>query len=389
MGMSESMHQCLVERRQIFAEAIAKEKKPKRVPILANDWGWKIHDAGHTYSEALYNNSVMEEVMRAYCGRYAFDAVLDPGARNPLSVTKPFGSDKYYIIDDEKHMVAYKDVAMMSETDYDALIDNPAKYFWEVFIPRKCENLQKKENGAVFIEGLAAFAAYGQSQARIAEIQTEYGKVGGFGGEGFYLSVPIESLFSQLRGIIGLSIDLRRRKDKVKAAMLALDSIFEPDQDSVPAGHNENNVFDGFNSMLAHTILSNKLFEELYFPYMKKNAEFAHKKGKTMLFFAEGDTERFYDYIKELPKGCCAFLPEKNDIFNAKKELDNMCIVGGMPTELLGKGTKEQCVDYAKKLVDELSGDGGYIYCEDKMMSYPGDAKRENLQAVYNFIQGY
>jgi hypothetical protein len=70
-----------------------------------------------------------------------------------------------------------------------------------------------------------------------------------------------------------------------------------------------------------------------------------------------------------------------------RKKLPNICFVGGMSTDLLGNGTEQQCVDYAKKLIDEL-GDG-YVFSANKMISFKNDCKRENLLAVTEFVLNY
>lgn len=58
-----------------------------------------------------------------------------------------------------------------------------------------------------------------------------------------------------------------------------------------------------------------------------------------------------------------------------------------MKTELLGKGTPQECVDYAKRLVDEMGS--GYIFSQDKMISFKFDCQRENLLAVNDFLRNY
>jgi hypothetical protein len=63
--------------------------------------------------------------------------------------------------------------------------------------------------------------------------------------------------------------------------------------------------------------------------------------------------------------------------------------MGGMANSMLGRGTKQQCLDRAKHLIDELGADGGYIMSQDLIGSYRSDAKRENLEAVCNFVREY
>ncbi|MDR3645182.1 MAG: uroporphyrinogen decarboxylase family protein, partial [Clostridia bacterium] len=109
---------------------------------------------------------------------------------------------------------------------------------------------------------------------------------------------------------------------------------------------------------------------------------------KTCYIFSEGSTKRFWSYFKDLPKGHFAFHVEQDDIFEFKKELPNCCAVGGMHASLLGGGTKEQCVSYAKHLIDELGGEG-FILSQDKMISYRNDTNPENLKAVCDFVREY
>jgi uroporphyrinogen-III decarboxylase len=75
---------------------------------------------------------------------------------------------------------------------------------------------------------------------------------------------------------------------------------------------------------------------------------------------------------------------------DTKKEIgDTVCLCGGMPSDLLARGTKKECIDYAKRLIDELASDGGFIFSQDKMISYPNDCSAENLKAVNEFVQEY
>ena len=81
------------------------------------------------------------------------------------------------------------------------------------------------------------------------------------------------------------------------------------------------------------------------------------------------------------------FAPEEDDIFELRRTLPNIALAGGMTTELLGGGTKAECLDYAKKLVDELGRDGGFVMGQKKMISYRNDAKSENVLAVQEFCR--
>jgi hypothetical protein len=60
-----------------------------------------------------------------------------------------------------------------------------------------------------------------------------------------------------------------------------------------------------------------------------------------------------------------------------------------MPVDLLYHGTKRENINYAKRLIDELAADGGFMFSQNKMVSYPNDCKAENLKAVNDFVREY
>ena len=105
--------------------------------------------------------------------------------------------------------------------------------------------------------------------------------------------------------------------------------------------------------------------------------------------FTEGSILRFAEYFKDYPKGVLTFHIEQDDPFAFRQALPNVCIMGGLTTELLNNGTPEECVAYTKRLCDELGKDGGFILSEGKMLSYRNDTKRENYKAVCDFVSSY
>lgn len=113
------------------------------------------------------------------------------------------------------------------------------------------------------------------------------------------------------------------------------------------------------------------------------------KKGKTVRLFMEGSSERFWEYFKDYPKGTIVMHVEQDDVFKLRKELPNVAIMGGMPVTTLGGGTKQECLDLTKRLCDELGAEGGYIFSEDKMVSFRNDANPENVKAVCDFLREY
>jgi hypothetical protein len=138
---------------------------------------------------------------------------------------------------------------------------------------------------------------------------------------------------------------------------------------------------------LGYSILSVDQFRELYWPYLKKVLDTAAKHKKPVFCVCQSTMLRFVEFFQDIPRGVLLMLPEQDDIFEIRKKLPNIALAGGMPTDLLGHGTKEDCVDYAKKLIDTM-GDG-FVLSQNKMISFRNDAKRENILAINEFARNY
>lgn len=80
---------------------------------------------------------------------------------------------------------------------------------------------------------------------------------------------------------------------------------------------------------------------------------------------------------------------ESDDPYEIRKKYPNIAIYGGLDVNILGKGTKQECIDMAKRAIDELGCDGGLILAPNKMMAFPNDCNPENLKAVCEFVQEY
>jgi len=373
------------ERLQLFKDCIAM-KKPKRIPLLSCFYTWKIldSDSGYKLSEAMANYDVMERVVCEFHERYQFDAYNELGTRNMVKPFDDLGS-RYYIIDDEKEVVNYYDHVLMEGSEYKDFAEDPKAMYWKMFL-RRFPNVTKGQmvNAIQKYLEFRAFAAH-MSKKFIEEYHCP--ATYNFLGAGVPL-VPFEAFFQHYRGIRESSLDVRKHKSELKEAM---DKYFEidtmPKVRALLTSDNTCFVTDIRTALLGHSVLSPKQFEELYWPYMKQIIDETVAAGRTINIFAESSIMRLVEYFQDIPKGHVLIHPELDDVIGLRKELPNICICGGMKSELLGYGTPEECVAYAKHLVEEIGE--GYIFSQNKMMSFRNDCKRENLLAVNEFVRNY
>lgn len=60
-----------------------------------------------------------------------------------------------------------------------------------------------------------------------------------------------------------------------------------------------------------------------------------------------------------------------------------------MPVDIIGHEAPETCVNYARRVIDDLGTDGGLVLMPNKMVSYPYDMNSDNLKAVAEFVSEY
>ncbi|MBQ7737636.1 MAG: hypothetical protein IJT62_07360 [Oscillospiraceae bacterium] len=368
----------LAERKQLFRDTLAFNNKGC-VPSLCNAWSYKIYDAGYTLQEALFDYDVMEKVVRQFHERYHFDTYFDLGTRNPMQISKALGSFRHRI-DEKADAIVIEDYSLMQPEEYPEFTADQQAFNWSKALQRLNPDLTYGQLQATIGAMLGFFGFNGKiQQIMVQEYNTPvlYNAV---------LQVPIESLMMGVRGMRDLSLDMRRRRADVKAAS---DKMFEgliAQAQAVAAGPSEDRyVFDAESVILASTIMSRKQFEEFYAPYLKPLMDTVISSGKMYYIFCENSLQNFYEFFQDFDKGSVLINLELDDIRDTRKKLPNIALGGGMPSALLGTASVEECVDFAKKLIDDM-GDG-FVFSSDKMLSYRNDARPETLKAVMDLVR--
>ncbi len=376
------------QRIKWFRQATRMEEAPDRMPQISNTFTWKILDEGYTLSEAIYDYDKMEKVVRNHQERYGFDLVRDVGTRNAFKMIEGWAEPRY-VIDDEAGRLNVRDMELMHDDEYPELLADRRRFFWTKVFPRRFPELTHstpEQMQKVVMQFMGFMGFSGKMNGILAN---EYGvpPISQFGlsGSGH------ESFTSNLRGIKGTGVDMRRHKKEFKEAVEMYNQAqVWPAINAVKntPGCNEDFAFDVQGGCLSYTLLSIPQWEEFYWPTFKAGLEAVCETGKTEYLFIQGDFTRFLDYFQDLPKGHICIHVENGDFREIRKRLPNIALAGGMPIALLGERSKEECIDYARALLDDI-GTTGFIFSQDKILSYANDAKRENLLAVTEFVREY
>jgi uroporphyrinogen-III decarboxylase len=132
-----------------------------------------------------------------------------------------------------------------------------------------------------------------------------------------------------------------------------------------------------------------KIFERFWWPYTVQIVDALWSRGIVTWFHLDTSWDKNLPYFKQLPRGSAIIdLDGTTDIFAAKELLrDHMCIVGDVSAADLCLGTQEQVVDYSRRLIDEVGGDGGLIL--SSACTVPGAVTAENFRAMLDTGKTY
>ncbi len=331
--------------------------------------------------EASLDLDLMEEIVREFHERYQFDMYEDLGTRNLFCVSDPLG-DPGYVVNDETGIINAPDLCLLEDSEYDEIIADPVMFGWTKVFPRKFGDFTYEQFRRA-VQGFIRFKTY---SAHIAKVFAEEYGVPRLKGS-VHIS-PLEDLFSWgLRGFKAFSRDMRRNPEKVDAYIDANEPAMLAGAKAALEKKDPTAVFDVYTVLLADSCMKPKQFERFYYRSLKKLLDLAVEYDGMVTFFCEASFLRFKDFFQDVPRGKLAVTIEQDDPFQVRKECPNIAIIGGMPATLLGTGTPEECVDYAKNLVDDLGN--GFILGQSKMISFRNDCKRENLLAVQEFALNY
>jgi hypothetical protein len=297
----------------------------------------------------------------------------------------------------------------MKPDEYDHFINDPSDYVLRVYLPRQNKALkglsklpQFSIQGIVFGGVTMPFLDPELQSAldtlkKAAEISMTpnminfnmmnrikamgYPSLSGLFMSGAAGNAPFDILGDNLRGAVGVLLDIHRRPEKIVAACEKILSLI-PDPD-VPLGDTPLVLLPLHKGDDHH--MSDKQFEKFYWPTFKKSLFKLINEGLIPVPFAEGSFDRRLDYIAELPRASTAWYFDKTDMHRAKDVLgDKCCIMGNVPITLISTGTSDQVTDYCKDLIDYCGKGGGFILSPGCQVDSAPD---ENIRVLINVVK--
>jgi len=394
--MAEDMENLYQERLKRYTTAMRNEK-PDRVPIRIFAAEFAAKYAGYTSQEVTHEYDKAFEAVRRCAKDFNWDATVINMVYVWSGLVDHFGQ-KYYKVPGielppdvgfQYFEPADEEGAFMKEDEYDALIDSPTEYLANIWMPRISRNLVPigtpntfRNNMAWLKGGISMMAYFGACGEAVARLKSECGTVSAIAG---IIKAPFDILSDKLRGFRQVSIDVYRQPDKVEKACEALmpyllqNAMVTSDPTrKVPA------------TVWLHrgTMFSKDMYERFFWPTLKEIILQLWKNGIQTLWYGEGSWSKWLKYTAELPEKSIVYHVDKEDIFEAHKQIgDKFAISGGIPNDLLAFGTPQEVKEYCKKVIQTVGKDGGYIM--DASAIIQSDAKAENMKAITEAVLEY
>ncbi len=373
------------ERTEIHNDVVSN-RIPKRVPVSISLNLEVVAEYGNLdLMQAQWNPAILEPAADRICGEVYSDICVFGGSIRFPSYYQILRSQSFRMA--SNGVIQHPEVVGMLPDEYDSLIESPYDCIVEKILPRQYKSLDLSggfETAISLTKSLLAYNAeftqWGGIKARLVE------KYGYYNGEilvGGFSEAPFDFVADQLRGFRGISMDVRRIPEKVKAACDAVYPLML--KRGIPA----NPRGSVFLPLHMPTFMREKDFAELWWPSFKRMVDEYASMGFHCKLFCEHDWMRYLDYLADLPTDTMMTF-ELGDPKLVKEKLGKKHIIMGMyPIMNLKTKTRRECVDEVKRYLDILAPGGKYIFGFDKNPLLFSDIDLENLKAVTETVRDY
>jgi hypothetical protein len=400
------------ERVTRFIKAI-KLEEPDRVPVMLPVEYLPAIYAGTNLKTVMYDYDELKRAWLKFTDEFDMDSFTGAGLVFPGKVLEILGYNiqKWpgHGLADDSPSHQFIEGEYMKAEEYDALIRDPADYLFRRFLPLSntaLKGFRKLPAMTPFI-GIPAnyVVSFGDPDVRAATLKLleagqeamkwavalgEVGQVSLAAGLpnvwGGMSGAPFDMIGDWLRGTQGIMMDMFQRPDKLHKAMERIvpiaidDTVGQANASGCPI------IFMPLHKGTGG-FMSNRQFEEFYWPTFREVLMGLINEGLVPLPFAEGNYESRLEIIKDLPRTSTIWYFEHMDMAKAKKIIGvDTCIAGNVPVRLMVTGSPEEVKESCRKLIEICAPGSGYILTAGAYMDI---GNPENLRAMMAAAKEY
>jgi hypothetical protein len=400
------------ERVTRFIKAI-KLEEPDRVPVMLPVEYLPAIYAGTNLKTVMYDYDELKRAWLKFTDEFDMDSFTGAGLVFPGKVLEILGYNiqKWpgHGLTDDSPSHQFIEGEYMKAEEYDALIRDPADYLFRRFLPLSntaLKGFRKLPAMTPFIGIPANYVVnFGDPDVRAATLKLleagqeamkwavalgEVGQVSLAAGLpnvwGGMSGAPFDMIGDWLRGTQGIMMDMFQRPDKLHKAMERIvpiaidDTVGQANASGCPI------IFMPLHKGTGG-FMSNRQFEEFYWPTFREVLMGLINEGLVPLPFAEGNYESRLEIIKDLPRTSTIWYFEHMDMAKAKKIIGvDTCIAGNVPVRLMVTGSPEEVKESCRKLIEICAPGSGYILTAGAYMDI---GNPENLRAMMAAAKEY
>jgi hypothetical protein len=404
--VSKEAEKLYKQRATRFIKAI-KLEEPDRVPVMLPTGNFPAIWGGASFRTLMYDYKKGHEIWKKYMAAFGdMDTFNGPLLVPCGKIAEVVRSRQQKLpglgLPEDATMNQFVEGEYMMADEYDRYILDPTDYNLRVMMPRTTplfESFKKLPPfssifGNFWITALAdpdirrTFETlmsltdeqnkWISSNLEINQYIKEHGYPSLFGG-GVMAGAPFDHFADALRGTQGIARDIFRQPKKLHEAMERyLQWTIETNVKNFPM------TASPVCMMPLHkgddTFMSDKQFEEFYWPYLRRLFLALIDEGLVPMPFAEGRYNNRLKQITDTPPSGVVWYFDQTDMKEAKRVLSGICCVAGnVPSSVVMTGTVKQVKDVCRKLIEDCAPGGGFILAGGASID---KGKIENLKAM-------
>ncbi|HHX75117.1 MAG TPA: hypothetical protein GX699_09470 [Firmicutes bacterium] len=370
------------ERNQLYID-ICNKKRPARVPITADiSVEAALEKLGYSLLRELYSPEKVYEAAEEMARLFDTDNLP----------TIPFTQAAVYRYVDQKFMqpgadgfFQHPNIAPMEFDEYPEFIKDPFEFIVNKIQPRVFGILQDDPVlGHVKLKIARDVVASKFAGMRERLVQ-KYQRADALTPCNM-LWAPFDFIADYIRSFSTILVDMKRRPQWV---LDACDAVLEYEIRQI-----KNTPRRGKIPVIAFPLhmppfMRPAEMEKFWWPSFKKLIIATQEAGFMPSIYCEQNWDNYLDMLNDLPGTLIIGFEASNLKLVAKKVTTRHIFTNGFPSILLKTGTKEECVDAAKRVIDDIAGGGNYIFAINKPAIRGNDFQVENLQAVIECLKEY
>jgi hypothetical protein len=372
------------EREQLYID-LWNAKRPKRMPVeFPASLDFAIDYFGYNPKVDMYNPQLTYELADKTAEMIGGDVLplppVSPAAiyRYAKQATMEQGKDGFF---------QHPNIAFMELEEYPEFIENPFQFIVEKIHPRIFGILKDEPIYGQLKLNIARSVVTSKYAGFVPKLAEKYQR-STIAVSPLMLWAPFDFIADYIRSFSTMLIDLRRKPQWVLDACEAVADYEIEQVKKLPKPDSSKITFIRMPLHMA-PYMKPKDFEKYYWPTFQRVVEGFQKEGFQVQAFAEEDWTPHLEAMNDLP-GTCRLGFEKPDPKDVAEKIDKRHIITNLyPIHILRTGTKQQCIDEAKKLIDITGPKGNAIFSTQKVPLRKNDYNIENVQAVIEFVEEY